>query len=232
MSGKGTVPFLLVLLDAVGTVIRLREPVGDTYARIAREHGVEIPAWRLDDAFARVLRGAAPMPPGDDAAERGWWRERVRETFRAADQMQRFADFEACFDALFAHYARAGAWLVMAGAGAAIATLRAHGRRVAIASNFDHRLPAILDGLGLAAQLDLVWLPRDAGTSKPDPAFFARVCERLDVAPARAVAVGDDAARDLEPARRAGLAAIEVASLASLAELPARVAALEREEVR
>jgi len=224
------VNFRAVLLDAVGTTIRLREPVGATYARIAREHGVEIPAWRLDDAFARVVRAAAPMPPGDDAAERGWWRDRVREVFRAADQMQRFADFEACFDALFAHFARADAWIAAPEAARAIAALRDGGRRVAIASNFDHRLPAILEGLGLT--VDLVWLPRDAGTAKPDPAFFARACERLGIEPARAIAVGDDAARDLEAARRAGLAAIDVASLASLAELPARLAALEREEVR
>lgn len=222
--------FRAVMLDAVGTLIRLREPVGATYARVAREHGVAIPAWRLDDAFARVVRAAAPMPPGDDAAERAWWRDRVREVFRAADQMQRFGDFEACFDALFAHYARADAWVAAPDAAGAIEALRAAGRRVAIASNFDHRLPAILAGLGLAP--DLVWLPRDAGTAKPDPAFFARACERLGVAPAAAVAVGDDAARDLEAARRAGLAAIDVASLASLGALPARIEALERKETR
>jgi putative hydrolase of the HAD superfamily len=221
-----------VLLDAVGTLIRPREPIGATYARIAREHGVAIPAWRLDDAFARVLRGAEPMPAGGAAAEREWWRGVVRATFRAADQMQRFADFDACFDALFAHFARADAWLAAQGADAALATLRAAGRRLAVASNFDARLPAILAGLGVADALDLVWLPRDAGTAKPDPAFFAGACARLGVAPQRAVSVGDDPAHDLDPARRAGLAAIDVRELASLAELPARIAALEAQENR
>lgn len=218
----------LVLLDAVGTLIRLREPVGETYSRIARVHGVAIPAWRLDDAFARVLRGSPPMPAtGDDAAERAWWRALVRATFRAADQMQRFADFEACFAALFEHYAHAGAWTTAPGAEAAVDALRAQGRRVAVASNFDHRLAAILAELALAARLDAIWLPRDAGTAKPDPAFFARACERFGVARHEAVAVGDDPADDLAAATRAGLVAIDVATLASLAELPARVAACD-----
>jgi putative hydrolase of the HAD superfamily len=219
-----------VLLDAAGTAIRLREPVGETYARIAREHGVDVPAWRLDDAFARVLRSAPPMPPGPDAAERAWWRDVVRATFRAADQMQRFADFEACFAALFAHFAAPAAWRAADGLHDALAALRAAGRRVAVASNFDHRLPAILAGLDIAPLLDAVWLPRDAGTAKPDPAFFARACARLGVVPAVTVAVGDDPEQDLAAARRAGLVAIDVATLASLAALPARIAQLEHEE--
>lgn len=218
-----------VVLDAVGTLIRLREPVGATYARIAAEHGVAIPAWRLDDAFARVLRGSTAMPAASAGAERAWWRDVVRATFRAADQMQRFADFERCFAAIFDHYARADAWLAAPGATAALALLRSEGRALCVASNFDRRLPAILAGLDLATRVDLVWLPCDAGTAKPDPAFFRGACERLGLAPAACVSVGDDPEHDLDAARAAGLAAIDVRALASLGELPRRIAALEHE---
>ena len=193
-----------VLLDAVGTLIRLREPVGATYARIAAEHGVAIPAWRLDDAFARVLRGAPPMPAASADGERAWWRDVVRATFRAADQMQRFADFERCFAALFDHYARADAWAAAPGAQAALAALRDEGRSLCVVSNFDRRLPAILGALDLAARVDLVWLPCDAGTAKPDPAFFRSACERLGLAPAACVSVGDDPEQDLERGARRG----------------------------
>jgi putative hydrolase of the HAD superfamily len=219
-----------VLLDAAGTLIHPREPVGESYARIAREYGVELPGWRVDDAFRRVLRTAPPMLAADDDGERAWWREIVRATFRAADQMQRFADFDACFAALFGYFGRADAWRAAPDAHAALAALRGAGRRVAVASNFDHRLPALLSGLGLAGDLELVWLPRDAGVAKPDPRFFVTACERLDVTPAEAVAVGDDPELDLEPARRAGLHAIDIASLANLGALPAQIDALEREE--
>jgi len=223
-----------VLLDAAGTLIELREPVGESYARIAREFGVDVPGWRLEEAFGRVLRGAPVMAfPGEPperirALERAWWRDVVRSTFRAADQMLRFADFEGCFEALFAHFARPEAWRARPDAGAALAALEAEGRRVAVLSNFDHRLPAILAGLGLAT--GPVLLPGELGAAKPDPRCFGRALERLGLAAAESVYVGDGPASHLEAARRAGLRAIDVASLATLGELPHRIAGLERED--
>jgi len=227
-----------VVFDAAGTLIRPREPVGECYARLARAHGVALPAWRLEDAFRRVLASAPRMvfpgaPPAAIAErERGWWRDVVRAVFRAADQMQCFADFEAFFAALFAHYARPEAWQAAPGAQVALAALRADGRRLAVASNFDQRLPALLAGLGLDAALEAVLLPSALGAAKPDPAFFAAVAERLAVAPAAAVYVGDDPVQDLDAARRAGWRAIDAGALATLAALPDQIRALEETAVR
>jgi len=222
-----------VLLDAVGTLIELREPVGESYARAARDFGVDVPGWRLDDAFRRVLArapamafpGASPERIGD--LERAWWRDVVRATFRAADQMARFADFEGFFDALFSRFARPEVWRGRPGAREALARLEADRRLVAVLSNFDHRLPAILAGLELA--VGPVLLPGELGAAKPDPRCFAAALARLGLTPAESVYVGDDPASDLAAARRAGLRAIDVASLATLAELPRRIADLERE---
>ena len=191
-----------------------------------------LPAWRLDDAFRRVLASAPPMVfPGAGPAqvrerERDWWRARVREVFRAADQAVSFADFDRLNDALFSHYADAAAWHLAPDAASVLHELRADGRRVAVASNFDHRLPAILAGLGLAP-LDAVLLPADLGAAKPDPAFFAGVAARLSVAPSAAIYVGDDPEQDVAAARRAGWRAIDVATLATLGALPDRIHALE-----
>ena len=220
-----------VLLDAAGTLLRPREPVGVTYARFARMHGVDLPAWRIDDAFRRVLRAAPPMvfpneaPARVEALERGWWRDVVRATFRAVDQSVRLADPESCFAALFAHYAHPQAWLALPGAQSALDALRRSDRSVAVLSNFDHRLPVLLDGLGL--RVDRVLLPAELGAAKPDLRCFERALERLGVAAAEAVYVGDDADLDLAAARRASLRAIDATSLATLAELPERIAALE-----
>ncbi len=224
-----------VLLDAAGTLIHPGEPLGETYARHARAQGVDVPAARLEEAFRRVLRSAPPMLfPGRPPArvgelERAWWRDRVRETFRAADQMARFTDFEACFEALFAHFARPDAWRSAPGAASALTTLGAEGRRLAVVSNFDQRLPGVLEGLGLARHFDLVWLPAEAGCAKPDPRLFQGACQRLGVAPQQAVSVGDDPEQDLRAARAAGLRAIDVGHLATLAELPSHIHALEEE---
>jgi putative hydrolase of the HAD superfamily len=224
------VPLRAVLFDAHGTLIELREPVGESYARLAAAHGVRLPAWRVGDAFARILRQAEPMvfpdlPPDDvAAAERAWWRRVVRGTFRAADSTARFDDFDACFEAIYAHFSDPAVWRAREGAAEALAALRGGGLATAVVSNFDRRLPGLLRALGLGALLDAVVLPSDAGAAKPARRIFEVALERLGVTPAEAAYVGDDAEHDIAGARAAGLRPVDVATLATLAELPARLA--------
>lgn len=212
-----------VLFDAVGTLIELREPVGETYARHARSHGLALPAERIDDAFARAFREAGPMlfPDADAAAvpelERDWWRQLVRQTFRSADPHAAFPGFDACFDALWRHFSGAGAWRARAGARELLAELRARGLATGVVSNFDRRLPALLGALRL--EPDTVVLPSDAGAAKPDPRIFRVALERLGVPAAAALYVGDHPQHDVAGARRAGLRAVDVAGLANLGEL-------------
>jgi putative hydrolase of the HAD superfamily len=224
-----------VLFDAVGTLILLREPVGATYARIAQQHGAVLPAARLDDAFARVLAAAPPnvhpgVPLGEAAErERAWWRARVRETFRAADGTARFDDFDACFAALWGHYAEAEAWRLAPGAREGLEALALLGLRLAVLSNFDQRLHGVLAGLGLDAYFASVTLPADAGAAKPERAIFAVALARLGVAAERALYVGDRPDEDLSGAARAGLLALDVASLPDLRALPKAIDRLEEE---
>jgi putative hydrolase of the HAD superfamily len=221
-----------VLFDAAGTLIELAEPLGEVYARAGARHGAAISAWRLEDAFQRCFRRAPPLvfpgagPSRTAELERGWWRDLVRSTFLAADSAVRPRDFDACFDELWRHYASASAWRPRAGAIEALRALRAADLRSAVVSNFDRRLVALLDGLGLSPWLDAVVLPSDAGAAKPDPAPLRLALERVGCAPGEAVFVGDDPTRDLEPARRLGLRALDVRELATLADLPARVSTL------
>jgi putative hydrolase of the HAD superfamily len=222
-----------VLFDATGTLIELAEPVGETYARFAARHGASISAWRLGDAFARVQRGAQlPAFAGGaaqiEASERAWWRALVRAVFLAADSAVRVADFEACFDELWRYFGSGAAWHTRSGAREALVALRAAGLATAVVSNFDRRLHGILAAQKLTSLLDAVVLSSDAGAAKPDPALLRAALARLGCAPEQAALVGDDPVRDLEPARRLGLFAIDARELATLAELPARLAALAR----
>jgi putative hydrolase of the HAD superfamily len=218
-----------VLFDAAGTLIRLREVVGESYARAAREQGAEVAADRLSRAFARAHAAAPSMVfPAAAAAEvasheRAWWREVVRETFRIADPGGSLPDFEGCFDTLYAAFARPEAWIAEPSAHATLRALRAQGLATAVVSNFDGRLPRLLDGLGLTPLLDALVLPSDARAEKPDAAIFEFALARLGCAPAESVYVGDDPECDVVAARAAGLRAIDVRELATLADLPARL---------
>ena len=226
---------LAVVFDAVGTLIEPQESVGATYARFARERGVTLPASRLEEAFGRVLAAAEPnvhpgLPLAEAAArERGWWRERVRETFRAADGTARFDDFDACFTALWRHYGSAGAWRLAPGARAALEALAGRGVRLGVLSNFDQRLRGVLRELGLHASFEVVTLPADAGAAKPERLIFDVCLKRLGLAPQRVLYVGDRAVEDVTAAKGAGLLALDVGALPDLEALPEALDRMEKE---
>ena len=228
-------PVRAVLFDATGTLLLFRESVGEIYRAFALEFGVDLPATRIAEAFGRVLSSAGPMvfpdhpPTQRRTLERQWWWRQVRSTFRAADSTARFTDFDACFDRLWSHYAAGAAWRLAPGAREALDALRARQLPMAVVSNFDHRLPSILQDIGIIDYFRSVTIPSEVGAAKPDRRIFDAALEGLGDPSRRAVYVGDRALEDVAGARRAGLLPIQVKSLATLEELPARIDALEQE---
>lgn len=215
-----------VLFDAAGTLIELREPVGETYARFGRRFGAEVPAGRLTEAFERVF-GARPAPvfPGTALAEsrereRAWWREVVDDTFRTADGGALPVPFDGCFSALWSHYSGTEAWQLAPAARVTLERIRAAGLATGVVSNFDQRLRNILEVLEIHELLDVVVTPADAGAAKPDPRIFQLALMRLGLAGPQVAYVGDRAEHDVAGARSAGLRPIALASLATLANLP------------
>ena len=218
-----------VLFDATGTLIELREPVGDTYARVARAFDVELSAWRLGDAFGRIFRSAPPMafpnepPERIPELERDWWYKVVRGTLRAADSSVRFGEFARFFETLYSAYATAERWRATPGSREVLKLLRTRGLATGVVSNFDRRLTKILKELDFSGLLDSITLPADAGVLKPDARIFEIALERLGLAPNEVAFVGDDAERDLAGAREVGMLAIDAASMATLEDLPGRL---------
>lgn len=86
------------------------------------------------------------------------------------------------------------------------------GRRLALLSNFDHGPTArrVLDEAGLTRFFDAIVVSAEEGLRKPVPAIFARCCERLGVAPASCLFIGDTWTDDIEGATSAGLPALWV----------------------
>jgi len=199
-----------VTFDAAGTLIGVRDPVGATYARLARAHGVELSASALGQAFRTALAAAPPLEesgPGNEI-ERAWWRSVVRSTVECAGFAPEAdpAAFDAIFTAVFEHYARPDAWQVMPDVEAVLGALGRRGVKLGIVSNFDSRLRAILAGLGLEASFDTVVLSVDAGAAKPRRAIFARALEALGgLEPGRCAHIGDSLADDAVAAAHAGL---------------------------
>jgi len=219
-----------ICFDATGTLIETAEPVGVVYRRVALEYGVNLPAWRIEDAFRRILaRAPARGTDGEDfetrsANEFEWWSERIRETFQATDSTARFDDFPAFAAALFETYRSSSAWLRRPGAAAMLEQLRNQGHSLAIVSNFDHRLPEILKGLEIASLFDLILIPATVGRTKPDRVLFEAAADFFSLPLDALSYVGDDAQETLESIEALGVHVVDMEQIEDLRELPDRLA--------
>ena len=202
-----------VLLDATGTLFDVARPLGDAYSGLAREFGGELDADTMTAGFRTAFADTPPMAfPGRrgadlDRAERGWWRAVVERVTRAAGGVP---EFDAYFDRLFAHYASAPAWRVHPEVPEVLEALRERGLALAVVSNFDSRLPPLLDALGLGSFFDAVVCSGAVGAAKPDRAIFAHALAALGVEASEALHVGDSRVNDYDGARAAGIAALLV----------------------
>ena len=94
-----------------------------------------------------------------------------------------------------------------AGAEAAIDAAATAGATALLTNGPAHRQTAKVDALGLAERLDAVVYAGDLPRRKPHAAPFEQVLDALDVAPGRALYVGDSLGYDVGGAHTAGLAA-------------------------
>jgi REG-2-like HAD superfamily hydrolase len=223
MPGTRTICF-----DATGTLIEATESIGDVYHRVARAHGVDLPAWRLEDGFRRVMRQAPTrVVEGTTVEERRkneieWWFERIRQTFQATDSTARFTDFRDFAQILFDHYATGEAWRTRAGIAEALTTLNGEGCFLAVTSNFDHRLPNILEALDLAKFFRFIDIPSINRRSKPERSIFEAIARRSGSPIDSLVYVGDDPPEVLDAISAHGLWVVDVRAVQdpdSLADL-------------
>ena len=119
-------PIRGLLCDAAGTLFAPARPVSATYAEVVARFGPRIARPHLDAAFTEVFENAPPMAfPAARASEipgleRDWWRDLVRQVLLRAAPQGMPRDFEACFDALFAHFSLPASWRLLPGAAAAL----------------------------------------------------------------------------------------------------------------
>jgi putative hydrolase of the HAD superfamily len=79
---------------------------------------------------------------------------------------------------------------------------------LAIVSNFDSRLYAVLHALDLAPYFSSITISTETGVAKPDPKIFAIALEKHHVSPELAWHIGDSFEDDYRAACAAGLRGI------------------------
>jgi putative hydrolase of the HAD superfamily len=202
-----------VLLDAGETLFGPRESFGAVYARVLAPFGLARPAEVFETAIREtwiemdrlVPRGAdryAFFPGGED----GYWLRFARGAVERAAGAEAADGFvESVLEPLRAAFREPGAWLVYPDVRPALSLIRLMGARLAVVSNWDSRLPYLLDVLDLDGLFDAVVFSHMIGVEKPDPRIFRSALDAVGAEPGSALHVGDVPELDLEGARSAGI---------------------------
>ncbi len=88
---------------------------------------------------------------------------------------------------------------------AVLEQLQALGYRMGIISNWSWNLRQRVGQAGLDGYFEVVWASAYAGCNKPHPCIFEQALGQMELAPSRALYVGDSYRHDVGGARRAGL---------------------------
>lgn len=203
-----------ILFDAGNTLIRVRGAVGDVYAEVAGRYGVAADGDALERAFRHAFREAkegfvdAVSRPHSPERERAWWRSLVEQVFRATGVWAAVVPcFEDCFAELYAEFERPEHWEVFPDVLSCLDELDVRTIPAGVLSNWDSRLHAVLQGLGLHERFRFVLTSAEYGAEKPDPELFREGARRLGFPPGQVLHVGDLYRDDWLGASRAGLRA-------------------------
>ena len=202
-----------VLLDVGETLIGPQQPYHVVYARVFHGLGLELPVERFAAGLSHTAEQLERrLPPGSDrfalfpGGEDEFWSHFASTTAEhAAGCAVEPELIERAVAQLREFFATPDAWRLFPDTVPALEALRDRGVRLGVVSNWDSRLPTVLQILGLAGYFDTVGVSHLEGMEKPSPGFFHRVLERLGAEPEEALHVGDVPELDLEGARRAGI---------------------------
>ncbi|MFT0795267.1 HAD-IA family hydrolase [Synechococcus sp. H70.1] len=206
----------VIFFDAVGTLLRVRGSVGQAYSQVAAEYGVGVDPQALDRAFAQAFASAPPPACGGLSGssllawERAWWQQVVRQTFAGVGSLAAFGEerFAAFFAHLFEYFAGADPWELYPETLPVLQALQGEGIRLGVISNFDSRLPRVLQALGLEGYFSSLTLSTQVGYAKPDPRIFQAALETQGIPPEAACHIGDSYREDYQGATAAGLRAL------------------------
>lgn len=198
----------LVLLDAGNTVIFLDH---DAVADIVTSHGHTLDGRAVAKAEGHAKRRYEALLAQGVSHEEGWGlylRTLLEEAGLSREiAPQMVAPLRRAHDA-FNLWRRVPTELP-----AALARLRSLGIRIAVVSNSEGKLPDVFSRVGLGEAFEAIVDSHHEGVRKPDPEIFRRALERLGVAPARAVYLGDIPGVDVVGAHAAGMKAVLVDTL-------------------
>ena len=204
----------LVSFDVGGTLIDPYPSVGAVYAEVLTRRGFPCEAEETGAAFEEAWEEAARrLTPGRERyvgsaqGERGYWSDLLERTVRGLGGEAAPA---GAAEEMFERFGHRDTWRVYPEVVPTLEAIAGRGVPMAIISNWDSRLPGLLEELELRRFFGAILVSALEGLEKPDPRLFQRAAELAAVRPGEVLHVGDRTREDLEGARHAGCRALRV----------------------
>lgn len=237
VSARPDSPVRAVLLDGMGTLVALEDPVPPLRAELRERFGllVDEPAARSAVAAEIAYYRAHHLEGRDEVSLAGLRRRCATELAGALGAAAQRLPADEVAAALLASLR----FSPHDDAPGALERLEAMGLRLVVASNWDVGLAEVLERTGLARRLRATITSAEVGVAKPARAIFDRALAAAGVPAVHAVHCGDSLCEDVAGARAAGIRPIlidrggssepsdpGVPTIASLAALPGVVEAM------
>ena len=197
-----------LLLDAMGTLVRLEPPGPRLRRELARRFGLTLTPEETERAmtaeityYRRHMHAAAD--PAGVSALRLAAAAALRAGLPAAPGLAAVSDGELA-EALLAslHFTAYPDTI------AALDAARKRDLRLVVVSNWDSSLPEVLDRIGVGTRVDGVVTSAASGAAKPDPAIFASALAVAGVPRPKRSMSGTASTEDVAGAQAAGIRAI------------------------
>jgi REG-2-like HAD superfamily hydrolase len=202
--------YSVITLDMGLTLVSL-EPFARMFLRVSQALDIpaELPALErsADQVRAQVMRddASAYFEPTAENSRR-WWRHVNQRTLQGAGvSPAHWDDLDAGFMELLNDPA---GYVLFPEVRRTLSTLRDHGYRLGVISNWDGNLPEMCQAWGIEPFFDFILASWGLGYAKPHPRIFQEAVRRAAVAPNAILHVGDSYQADVLGAEAAGFSAV------------------------
>lgn len=201
-----------VFFDAGNTLLRVHPSIGVIYSEVAKMFGADLAPEIIERSFRDLWTKKDSLVSNEGhrntyEKERDWWKYLVAEVFQESIEVSNFDRF---FDHLYARFGLSDSWRVYDDVIEVLEALKSKGLKLAIISNWDSRLPALCDQLGLSPFFDAVVVSSIVGYEKPHPGIFQIALNETSLQADQVLYIGDDPYLDYQGATKAGLHALQL----------------------
>ena len=201
----------VIFFDAMGTLFNLKISVGEIYRQFALQHGVEIDAEKLNQAFIKSYQAAGGLAFATTELNHRleqeflWWKNVVQTTFESIEVLNKFSNFTDFFQELYVHFATKKPWYIYPDVVPCLEYWQQQKVELGVISNFDSRLLTILKTLDLEHFFASVTISSVAGHAKPDRNIFEIALTKHNFTAQQAWHIGDSKNEDYLGAKNIGI---------------------------